>query len=47
MGIEVSAASAGQIEIGGDFTVNRFGFGAMRLTGKSIWGDPVDPAAAR
>jgi pyridoxine 4-dehydrogenase len=47
MSAELSAASAGQFEIGGDFTVNRFGFGAMRLTGKSIWGDPADPVAAR
>lgn len=47
MSAELSAASAGQFKIGGDFTVNRFGFGAMRLTGKSIWGEPANPAAAR
>jgi len=47
MSQKVSAAGAGQFQIGGDFTVNRFGFGAMRLAGKSIWGDPADPAAAR
>jgi pyridoxine 4-dehydrogenase len=29
--------------IGGDLTVNRLGFGAMRLTGKGIWGPPDDP----
>jgi aryl-alcohol dehydrogenase-like predicted oxidoreductase len=29
--------------IGGDLTVNRLGFGAMRLTGKGIWGPPADP----
>ncbi len=29
--------------IGGDLTVNRLGFGAMRLTGKGIWGPPSDP----
>jgi len=28
--------------LGGDFTVNRLGFGAMRITGKSIWGWPSD-----
>ncbi len=42
-----SAAASGQFEIGGDITVNRLGFGAMRLTGKGIWGDPADPKAAR
>ena len=30
------------IDIGGDLTVNRLGFGAMRLTGPSIWGPPRD-----
>jgi pyridoxine 4-dehydrogenase len=29
--------------IGGDLTVNRLGYGAMRLTGKGIWGPPSDP----
>jgi pyridoxine 4-dehydrogenase len=33
--------------IGGDLTVNRLGFGAMRLTGDGIWGEPKDPAEAR
>jgi aryl-alcohol dehydrogenase-like predicted oxidoreductase len=33
--------------IGGDLTVNRLGFGAMRLTGQGIWGDPKDPAEAK
>ncbi len=36
------AAAAGQFTIGGDLTVNRMGFGAMRLTGEGIWGDPAD-----
>lgn len=39
----INAALAGTIEIGGDLTVNRFGFGAMRLTGQGIWGEPADP----
>lgn len=39
--------SAGTITIGGDLTVNRLGFGAMRITGPGIWGDPPDPAGAR
>jgi pyridoxine 4-dehydrogenase len=38
----INAALAGTIEIGGDLTVNRFGFGAMRLTGEGIWGEPAD-----
>ncbi len=28
--------------IGGDLTVNRLGYGAMRITGKGIWGPPKD-----
>ena len=36
------AAAAGTITLGGDLTVNRMGFGAMRLTGKGIWGPPKD-----
>jgi len=45
MASEPNAASSGQFIIGGDLTVNRLGFGAMRITGKGIWGDPRDPAA--
>ena len=33
--------------IGGDLTVNRLGFGAMRLTGEGIWGEPTNPTEAR
>jgi len=44
---QASAADAGTIEIGGDLTVNRLGFGAMRITGDGIWGDPPDREAAR
>jgi pyridoxine 4-dehydrogenase len=36
------AAAAGTIDIGGDLTVNRLGFGAMRVTGDGIWGPPRD-----
>ncbi|SNT65396.1 Predicted oxidoreductase [Asanoa hainanensis] len=35
-----NASAAGTIDIGGDITVNRFGFGAMRITGPGIWGPP-------
>lgn len=43
----VSAAVAGTIEIGGDLVVRRMGFGAMRVTGDGIWGDPPDLDQAR
>ncbi|HEY7013484.1 MAG TPA: aldo/keto reductase [Streptosporangiaceae bacterium] len=42
MSPQPSAASAGTITIGGDLTVNRMGFGAMRITGQGVWGDPAD-----
>jgi aryl-alcohol dehydrogenase-like predicted oxidoreductase len=42
-----SAAAAGTITIGGDLTVNRMGFGAMRITGQGIWGDPPDWSRAQ
>ena len=41
------AAQAGTFRIGGDLEVCRLGFGAMRVTGAGIWGEPADPAAAR
>ncbi len=34
------------VTIGGDLTVNRMGYGAMRITGKGIWGPPKDEAGA-
>jgi pyridoxine 4-dehydrogenase len=42
----LSAAGSGTISLGGELTVNRLGFGAMRLTGDGIWGPPKDPAGA-
>ena len=42
----LSAATAGTFTIGGDLTVNRMGYGAMRITGAGIWGPPADKAAA-
>lgn len=39
----VPAAAAGPITLGGELTVNRMGFGAMRLTGPGVWGPPKDP----
>jgi pyridoxine 4-dehydrogenase len=47
MSTRPSAAAAGTIGIGGDLTVNRLGFGAMRITGDGIWGDPPDPERAK
>lgn len=43
----VKAAAAGTVTIGGDLTVNRMGFGAMRITGPGIWGEPRDEQGAR
>jgi aryl-alcohol dehydrogenase-like predicted oxidoreductase len=40
------AAKSGTSTIGKDLTVHRLGFGAMRITGKGIWGAPKDPAEA-
>jgi pyridoxine 4-dehydrogenase len=42
----LSAANAGTATFG-DLTVNRLGFGAMRITGDGIWGEPKDPAEAK
>jgi len=42
-----NAAAAGTIDIGGDLTVNRMGFGAMRITGSGVWGPPPDKARAK
>src|SRR5258708_39714303 len=42
----LSAAPAGTISLGGELTVNRLGYGAMRLTGEGIWGPPKDRPAA-
>ena len=37
-----TATSAGTFKIGGDLEVTRLGYGAMRITGKGIWGEPAD-----
>jgi aryl-alcohol dehydrogenase-like predicted oxidoreductase len=47
MADKIDARASGQFEIGGDLQVNRLGFGAMRITGKGIWGEPKDAAEAR
>ena len=43
----LDAGRAGSFAIGGDLTVNRLGYGAMRLTGPGIWGEPEDRDEAR
>ena len=42
-----TAAAAGKVDVGGDLTVNRLEFGAMRITGPGSWGDPPDRDRAR
>ena len=39
---ELTATHSGTLAIGGDLVVNRLGFGAMRITGKGVWGEPAD-----
>jgi pyridoxine 4-dehydrogenase len=39
-------AQSGTFSIGGTTTVNRLGYGAMRLTGPGVWGEPRDPDEA-
>lgn len=41
------AALSGTFTIGGDMAVRRLGFGAMRITGAGIWGEPASLEAAR
>jgi pyridoxine 4-dehydrogenase len=47
MSSQLTAAAAGTIDVGGDLTVNRLGFGAMRITGEGIWGEPPDRDRAK
>ncbi len=48
MNSAISATSSGLFEVGGDLPVHRLGFGAMRITGKGIWGEPANrPEALR
>jgi aryl-alcohol dehydrogenase-like predicted oxidoreductase len=42
-----NAAASGVFKIAGDLPVHRLGFGAMRITGEGVWGEPRDPAEAR
>ena len=46
MAQQKSAARAGTFSIGGELSIHRLGFGAMRITGRGIWGEPADRAEA-
>jgi len=43
----VNAAASGTFALGGDLQIHRLGFGAMRITGEGIWGEPKDPEKAK
>jgi pyridoxine 4-dehydrogenase len=45
--LTINAAASGTFTLGGHLTVNRLGFGAMRITGEGIWGEPKSPEEAR
>src|SRR5579863_7226127 len=45
--LTANAAESGTFTLGGDLTVNRLGFGAMRITGEGIWGEPKNPSEAQ
>jgi aryl-alcohol dehydrogenase-like predicted oxidoreductase len=42
-----NAKSSGTFQLGGDLPIHRLGYGAMRITGKGIWGEPKDPEGAK
>ena len=44
---EIHASASGTFVLGGDLTINRLGFGAMRITGDGIWGEPKDQETAK
>ncbi len=46
MTTNINASASGTFNIGGDITVNRLGFGAMRVTGEGVWGEPKDRTEA-
>jgi pyridoxine 4-dehydrogenase len=42
-----TAETTGTFQLGGDLTIHRLGFGAMRITGSGIWGEPQNPEEAK
>jgi pyridoxine 4-dehydrogenase len=47
MADSVKASASGTFAIGGDLTVNRLGYGAMRIVGEGVWGEPKEPENAK
>lgn len=47
MTTEANASASGVFKLGGDLEINRLGYGAMRITGDGVWGEPKDPDGAR
>jgi aryl-alcohol dehydrogenase-like predicted oxidoreductase len=47
MTTQTTASASGTFLLGGDLEIHRLGFGAMRITGEGIWGEPKDPDAAK
>ena len=45
--LSANAAASGTFSLGGDLPIHRLGYGAMRITGKGIWGEPKDPSEAK
>lgn len=43
----LQASQSGTFQLGGDLNIHRLGFGAMRITGQGIWGEPKDPEEAK
>ena len=43
---DLTAAASGVFSLGGNMPVTRLGYGAMRITGPGIWGEPADRAVA-
>jgi aryl-alcohol dehydrogenase-like predicted oxidoreductase len=43
----VNAGASGSFALGGDLSIHRLGFGAMRITGPDVWGEPKDPDECR
>lgn len=43
----IDATASGTFAVGGDLAVHRLGFGAMRITGEGVWGEPKNPEEAR
>ncbi|HTZ89686.1 MAG TPA: aldo/keto reductase [Alloacidobacterium sp.] len=42
-----NASASGTFLLGGDLRIHRLGYGAMRITGEGIWGEPKDPESAK